>query len=89
MTVTLKRQPFTPEERELFIDAIMSGCAADWPELDEIAIEIAEKLPELLRHARLPDTSENRRRIINLVLTRYAQPKGPKRSRSYRRLARR
>jgi hypothetical protein len=88
--VIIQRKPFTQEEREAIADAIMFGCSVDGlPELDDIAMDIAEKLPELLRHARLPDTSEHRRKLIDLVMRRWSMPKGPRRSRAYRTLARR
>jgi hypothetical protein len=90
MAVVLTRQPFSKEERDILIDAAMNGTAyEDWPELQEVADEVAMKLPELLRRAGWEDSSENRRKIIDLVLVRWAMPKGPLRSRSYRRLARR
>ena len=88
--ITLTRKPFSKEEREIMVDAIMTGSyVEDWPELDAIGIEIAEKLPDLLRRAGWPDTSDNRRKIIELVMVRWAAPKSRKPSRSYRALARR
>ena len=88
MTVTLLRKSFSPEERELIVEAVMTGsCPPELPELEDIALTIAEWLPSLLAKARLPDTSDNRRAIINLVLTRWGMPKSPRPSTSYRRLA--
>ncbi|RYG55479.1 MAG: hypothetical protein EON56_05575 [Alphaproteobacteria bacterium] len=89
MAVTLLRKPFTAEERQLAVEAIMTGCGVEGlPELDAIALEIAMKLPDLLRKANLPDTSDNRRRLIELVLIRWAAPKTPTfTSKSYRAFA--
>ncbi|MDM0074426.1 hypothetical protein QTH90_08540 [Variovorax sp. J2P1-59] len=88
MTITLLRKPFSKEEREIMVDAIMTGrYVEDWPELDAIATEIAEKLPDLLRRAGWPDNSDNRRKLIELVLVRWALPKTRKPPRTYRRLA--
>ena len=86
MPVTLTRKPFTPEERAILIEAVMTGNV---DELEDIAMQIAEKLPDLLKRARLPDTYENRRAVIELVLTRWAMPKTQRQSHSYRRMARR
>ena len=90
MAITLQRKPFTPAQREIVIEAVMTGRCAysdDLPGLEEIALEIADSLPKLLRHAGLPDNSENRRKVIDLILIRWAMPKAPRRSRSYRRMA--
>ena len=90
MTVTLLRKPFTKEEREIMVDAIMCGrCVEGIPELGVIATEIAEKLPDLLRRANLPDNSDNRRKLIDLVMVRWAAPKTRKPPRTYRALSRR
>lgn len=70
------------------VEAIMFGSHVEgFPELEDITIEIAEKLPDLLRRARLPDNSDNRRKIIELVLVRWAMPK-TKTATSYRQFAR-
>jgi hypothetical protein len=86
MTVILHRRPFSKEEREILIESVMTGS---YSEFEDLAIEIAEHLPDLLRKANLPDTSDNRRKLIELVMVRWSMPKGPQRSRSYRRMARR
>lgn len=89
MTVTLRRTPFNEAERALVIEAVMTGQTPEgFSELAPIALTIAEQLPELLAKARLPDNSDNRRKVVNLVLVRWSQPKGPRPSRSYRRFAR-
>lgn len=88
MTVTLRRHSFSKAEREVLVEAITTGAHVEEIEgLEEVALTIAEKLPELLAKARLSDTSENRRRIIDLVLLRWAMPKSPRPSHAYRRLA--
>ena len=52
------------------------GCDLDTAdELDSMAIKIADELPRLLKMAGLPDTSDNRRRMIDLVIARYSMPK--------------
>jgi hypothetical protein len=90
MTITLTRKPFSKGERGLIAEAIMTGAYIEGlPELDTIATEIAEKLPALLRHAGVPDSSDNRRKIIDLVLVRWAAPKTRTPPRTYRELARR
>lgn len=89
MAVVLMRQPFSKAERELIVEAIMSGAEVEGlPELDGIALTIAEQLPDLLKKARLPDTSQNRRGLIHLVLVRWSRPKTARPSRSYRRFRR-
>lgn len=87
MPVTIQRPHFTPEDRALIVEAVLTGCAAD-ADVESIAMEIAEKLPDLLRKAQWPDNSENRKRIVELVLLRWSMPK-TRRSLAYRRLARR
>lgn len=90
MAVTLKpNKPKTQAERDALIDAIMNGAPIEaGNEVEGDAATIAEMLPALLKKAALPDTSENRRKLINARLIQWAMPKTPPRSRSYRSLAR-
>ena len=89
MTVTLRRHHFSAAERQVVAEAVMTGAHVDEVEgLEDVAMQIAEMLPELLRHARRPDTSENRRELIDFVLERWSEPKSARPSRSYRQLRR-
>jgi hypothetical protein len=84
MAVIITRQPFSKAERDMVVEAVITGrVPQELPELEDISLTIAEQLPDLLVKARLSDTSENRRKVVDLVLVRWAAPKH-RPSRSYR-----
>jgi len=84
MAVTLTRQPFSKAERDMVVEAVLTGrVPQELPELEDISLTIAESLPELLAKARLADNYENRRMVVDLVLVRWSMPKS-RVSKSYR-----
>lgn len=99
MTVTLRRRPLTAEQKAIFIQAVMTGVKPSdldvdeaeevAAELDGLALNVGDSLPNLLTKARLSDTYDHRVAVIGFVLDRWARPKSAAPSRSYRKFARR
>jgi hypothetical protein len=72
MTVTLTRKPFTLEQRAAIKAAVLTGAALttyDDPEITEQITVIAESLPGLLKKARMADSSENRSKLLDQMLS--------------------
>lgn len=75
----MTRMPLTPEQRQFLIEAVMTGRDVGDAALEEIAANVAMQLPSMMKRAKLADSSENRRRLLEVMLTPVPQPKKPKR----------
>jgi len=79
MTVTVKLPKLDADSRQQIRDAVLLGkFSADVVDdsLRDAALRVAEALPAIVRRMGLPDGSESRERVLNVMMAHTLAPKG-------------